>query len=95
MYMEKDTISLYVTNSIAPDAIAAFQHFIERVLTEDPDALYMELVERHAADNTERVSGLGVLTMRHDYGAILAWKFAPLAQDADVMTVTTMARLPV
>ena len=39
--------------------------------------------------------GLGYLTMLHDYGVALAWKFAPSLQDPDVITVTTMARLSV
>ena len=40
-------------------------------------------------------SSMGYLTMLHDYGVALAWKFAPSLQDPDVITVTTMARLSV
>jgi hypothetical protein len=89
MYLEADAISLYVTNSIDPHAVAAFQQTIERLLTEHTDTLHMEQLTH--ADG----SGLGYLTMLHDYGVALAWQFAPSLQDPDVVTVTTMARLSV
>jgi hypothetical protein len=89
MYLEAEAVSLYVTNSIDPHAVAAFQQTIERLLTENTDTLHMEQLTR--ADG----SGLGYLTMLHDYGVALAWEFAPSLQDPDVVTVTTMARLSV
>jgi hypothetical protein len=87
MYLEADAVSFYVTNSIDPHAAASFQQAIERLLAEDIDSLYMEQLT-HA-------DGLGYVTMLHDYGVSLAWKFAPSLQDPDVLTVTTMARLSV
>ena len=87
MYLEADAVSFYVTNSIDPHAAAPFQQAIERLLAEDIDSLYMEQLAQ--------ADGLGYLTMLHDYGAALAWKFAPSLQDPDVLTVTTMARLSV
>jgi hypothetical protein len=87
MYLEADAVSFYVTNSIDPHAAASFQQAIERLLAEDIDSLYMEQLT-HA-------DGLGYVTMLHDYGVALAWKFAPSLQDPDVLTVTTMARLSV
>lgn len=95
IYLEEKTISLYVTNSIDPNTIETFQHFIHRLLTEDTDTLYMEQLSRNAAGDHGDKSGLGFLTILNDYGATLAWKFEPLAQDVDVMTVTTMACLSV
>lgn len=93
MYLKVDGISLYVTNSIAPDAVQGFQQLIERLLSEDPEALYMAQLERNADTDPAQGSGLGLLTMLHDYQATLAWKFTPLAHDADVTIVTTMAHL--
>ena len=89
MYLEADAVSLYVMNSVDPRAVAAFQQTIARLLTEDTDTLYMEQLTH------EDGSGLGYLTMLHDYGVALAWKFAPSLQAPDVLTVTTMARLSV
>src|SRR5262249_62209823 len=95
VYLEADAISLYATNSIDPKAVAPFQHRIERLLTEDPDALYMERLARNTEESTKGSSGLGLLTMINDYQARLAWKFTPLAPDMDLMLVTTMVHLTV
>jgi hypothetical protein len=89
MYLAADAVSLYVTHSVDPHTVAAFQQTIERLLTENTDTLHMEQLTH--ADG----SGLGYLTMLHDYGVALAWKFAPSRQDPDVLTVTTMARLSI
>ena len=95
MYLEAEVISLYVTNSVDPHTVAAFQQAIARLLTEDIDTSYMEQLLHNAASDSGDGSSLGYLTMLHDYGVALAWKFAPSPQDPDVVTVTTMARLAV
>ena len=95
MYLEAETISLYVTNSLDPHTVGAFQQLIERLLTEDTDTLYMEQLTHNAENDSAAGSGLGYLTMLHDYGVTLAWEFASSLQDPDVVTVTTMARLSV
>ena len=89
MYLAADAVSLYVTNSVDPHAVAVFQQTIERLLTENIDTLHMEQLTHTDG------SGLGYLTMLHDYGVALAWKFAPSLQDPAVLTVTTMARLSI
>jgi hypothetical protein len=100
MYLAEDEVSLYVTNSVAPQTIADFQNFLQRLLTEDTDELYMEQLMQNAEkedtddENTTR-SGLGYLTMINDYGVKLAWKFEPPEPDSDGMMVTTMAQLKV
>jgi hypothetical protein len=95
MYLEAEAVSLYVTNSVDPQAVAAFQQTIARLLTEDIDTLYMEQLMRNAESDSEDSSSMGYLTMLHDYGATLAWKFTPSLQDPEVVVVTTMARLAV
>jgi hypothetical protein len=95
MYLEADAVSLYVTNSVDPHAVASFQQTIARLLTEDIDALYLEQLTCNAESDSTDGSGLGYLTMLHDYGVALAWQFAPSPQDPDVTTVTTMVRMSV
>ncbi len=95
LYLEVDAINFYVTNGVDPQALKAFQHFIQRLLSEDIDALYMEQVTHNAEETIQRESGLGYLTMLQDYSTLLAWKFERHGQDDDVLTVTTMARLSV
>jgi len=95
MYLEPDAISLYVTNSVDPQALAAFQQAIQCLLTANPHDLYLERLLRNAEAGNGDASGVGILTMLNDYGATIAWKFAPVALEAEVMTVTTMVRVPV
>ena len=95
MHLEPDAVSLYVTNSVDPHAVESFQQIIARLLTEDIDTLYLEQLTHNAESDSTEGSGLGYLTMLHDYGIALAWQFAPSLQDPDVTTVTTMARLSV
>ena len=95
MYLEADAVSLYVTNSVDPHAVASFQQAIARLLTEDTNTLYMAQLTHNTESDSADGSSLGYLTMLHDYGVTLAWKFAPSLQDPDVTTVTTMARLSV
>jgi hypothetical protein len=93
MYLEPDAISLYVTNSVDPQALATFQQYIQRLLSEDPHDLYLEQLLHNAEADHGGGSGLGILTMLNDYGATIAWKFEPVAPEAEVMTVTTMVRV--
>lgn len=100
MYLAEDQVSLYVTNSVNPQTIADFQTFIQRLLTEDTDELYMEQLMRNAEEEdteeeTDVDSGLGYLTMLNDYGVNLAWKFEPLEPNSDAMKVTTMTMLKI
>jgi hypothetical protein len=95
MYLEAEAISLYVTNSVDPQTLVVFQQYIQRLLTEDPNALYMEQLTRNAEADKGGASGLGLLSMLNDYGATVAWKFEPVAPEADMVNVTTMVRVPV
>jgi len=95
MYLEPEAVSLYVTNSVDPHAVTAFQQTITRLLTEEVDTLYLAQLTHNAMSDNAAGSGLGYLTMLHDYGVALAWEFGPSLQNPDVVTVTTMARLAV
>ncbi len=95
MCLAADVITLYATNSIDPADIGPFQKLIDRLLTEDPDTLYIEQLERNADPENYGVSRVGLLSMLNDYGIVLAWKFEPLGQDLGCMCVTTMARFEV
>lgn len=95
IYLEENEISLYVTNSVDPQRVESFQKFIQRLLTEDTDKLYMAQLTAEAAEGAEGGSGLGFLTMLNNYRAELAWKFESLDQEVDEVRVTTMVRLKV
>ena len=95
MQLEQDNVRFYVQTSMACEHVAAFQAFIERLLTEDPDELYMARLMANAEGENEGGSGLGFLTMLNHYNAQLAWKFEPAGDDLEAMTVTTMVNLTV
>lgn len=94
MYLDQGKVRFYVTNSIDPDAVAAFQDLIKRLLAEDPNELYMQTLIKNEEDKSSE-SGLGYLTMVNDYGARLGWKFEPQHDDPKVMKVTTLVQLPI
>ncbi|MBV1877407.1 MAG: hypothetical protein KUG79_07180 [Pseudomonadales bacterium] len=91
MFLEADIISLYTTNSMVLTAVEPFQLFIQRLLSEDLDAFYLEQLERNA-ENDDGASGLGYITMLNDYRATIAWQFT---EGPDCTVVTTMVRLNV
>ncbi len=90
------TIVLVATNSVAPDRLKRFQAYVQDFLASDPDELYMRQLELSAeADNLVDSAGLGLLTMRTDYGAKLGWKFATVCREPLLIAVTTMVQLAV
>jgi len=93
MFLEPGAITLYTSNGIAPARIEPFQKFIQRLLTEDIDALYTEQLERNADDGSG-ASGMGFLTMLSDYGVKIAWNFSTPSPLGGEVAVTTMVRMP-
>lgn len=92
LYLYENELRFYVINSLNPDDVVKFQTFIRRVLTEDPSELFLEQIEKSAAEENNE-SGIGFLTMINDYGVSLSWKFEE--KTPGIKTVTTLARLPI
>ena len=97
MQLDKDKIRFYVCNSLNPKQQQSFQQFIKKLLTEDPTELYLAQMKNNSVDpdTEDSRSNLGYLTMLNDYGAKLAWKFNPEADNPRVPKVTTMVELPI
>ena len=96
LHLDENRMRFYVTNSINPQTVTEFQQFIQRLLTEDPDDLYIAQLEKNAeADDEDEGSHLGFLTMLNDYDAILAWKFEKIQYNPDITILTTMVKLNV
>lgn len=94
MHLAQDNIRFYAINSVNPNAVATFQAFIRRLLTDDTHELWMNQLTKNT--NLEGSgSGLGYLTMINDYGAQVAWKFEPYEDDPKVMKVITLVQLPI
>lgn len=87
------TVVLIVTNSISYPALDKFQTFIQELLNEDAGDLYIRQLEKNACTDSGNSSGLGLITMKHDYSAKLGWKFETVQQEPEVVAVTTMVQL--
>lgn len=94
MFLAPAAITLYTSNGIDPSRIASFQSFIQRLLSEDIDAMYTEQLERNAEEEDGAASGMGFLTMLSDYGVKIAWRFSEPRQPGGEVAVTTMVRMP-
>lgn len=92
---EEVTAAIFATNSISIENAQKFEAFIQELLTEDPNELYIRQVEHSAADENNEASGLGLLTMLNDYQAKLGWKFEVISEQPKIILVTTMAQVQV
>lgn len=90
-----DKLVFCVTNGINNQQVESFQVFINRLLTENPDDLYLEAMRLNARQGVDSPSRLGLLSMVCDYSAKLGWKFETLQNHPSVMTVSTMVCLEV
>jgi len=62
------------------------------LLSRDPAELYLEHMEQSAAAGDTGSSGLGLLTMLHDYGARLSWRIE-LPEVGSMATLTTVVQV--
>ena len=95
LQLESDGVIFSVANSISPQAVGKFQAYIQHLLASEPSELYIEQLEKNAADDNCTDSGLGLLTMLSDYTAKIGWKFQTVQKDPEVIAVTTMVQLTV
>lgn len=95
LQLHNDRLVFLTTNSISVEAAEKFQAFIQELMTSDPNELYIHQLEKSAEDESNTISGLGILTMINDYLAEIGWKFETVQKETEVITVTTMVQLPV
>jgi len=92
-YLHNDQLAFYISNSLNAENKEKFQVYLEKILTGDPQQLYIEQMEANAQEANGTTSRLGFLSMICDYSAILGWRFTPLPGDAALSVVTTMVAL--
>lgn len=97
IYLSKTLLRFYVTNSMNPETVNGFHHYLQELLTEDPGELYIRQLERNASEESSTESRLGFLTLLNDYDAKLGWKFDILTNEAglECHLVTTMVELAI
>lgn len=97
-FLEEDqdiVVAIYTVNSVQINQIEKLKAFIDELLScDDPGELYVRQIEKSVEEDT-KASGLGLLTMMNDYSAKVGWKLETIQSDPLVMTVTTMAQVPV
>jgi hypothetical protein len=92
-YFSDSALRFHITNSIDPQEVEQFQHYIKQLLSENLDRLYIQQLERNARTPHSTESHLGLLTICHNYQAQLGWEFETLQSSPEVIIVTTMAQL--
>ncbi len=92
--LASEKLIFYVENGININQVASFQTFIQKMLDEDPEKLYLESMRNNAKGDTDTPSRLGLLSMICDYSAKLGWKFQPHPNNPLIMTVSTTVCLP-
>jgi hypothetical protein len=84
---------IFTKNTINKQKVAKFADFIQELLSGDLNELYVQQVEKAAADEDNQTSGLGLLTIVNDYAASLGWKFDYGLDNSEDVIVTTMAQI--
>ena len=91
LLLDKDRIFFSETNGVSREQADSFRAFINKMMNEDPNELYIQQLEENAM--TDSSAGLGYLTMVNDYGAELAWYFDDQGENG--MAVTTEVKVAV
>ncbi|PZU96714.1 MAG: ATP-binding protein [Pseudanabaena sp.] len=94
IHLFSDRLIFLSKNSLYEDAIGNFQAFLQELTTSDISEMYVNQVEKSAANEESESSGLGYLTMMMDYEALLGWQFEQISSPISVTMVTTMVQLP-
>ncbi len=91
-HLYDNKLIFHVINSLKPNTVEKFQDFLKQLINCDPHDLYFHRMEDNA-ENDNRQSGLGILSMVCDYGAKLGWKFETVQDNPPLVVVTTMVCL--
>lgn len=84
LMLDKDRIIFSETNGVSGEQADNFRAFIGKVMSEDPNELYIQQLEENAV--TDSSAGLGYLTMVNDYSAELAWCFEVVGDKGVIVT---------
>jgi hypothetical protein len=88
-----ETVILFSTNCLKKNRLNRLKKAINELLSEDLETLYIEKLEVLAEENNMTDSGLGLLTIIHDYGAEIGWKLETIDDLSDIIKLTTMVQI--
>lgn len=86
------TAVIYTENLTSAEQVEKYQTFINSLLINDPNELYIQQIETTASKADNEASGLGLITLVNDYAAKLGWRFKSASIDPEMAVVTTMAQ---
>jgi hypothetical protein len=93
IHLYEDSIILITQNGIGEKEDKKLRAFIEKIITGDPEQLYLEQVEKNAEMERNVDSGLGYLTILNDYQGKLGWKFETFTDPSQGISLSTMVYL--
>jgi hypothetical protein len=95
IYLLPEAIVLFSNNYISSLQKPKFLETVEQLTSQDPEELYIQQLERLAEEEDHRTSGMGLITIMHDYQAKLGWKMETVNDNIEMIKVTTMAQLAI
>ncbi len=93
IYYRNDELIFLVWNSVDTSCARRLQALIREISYSDVEELLIRRMEESYLAQTTS-SGLGLLTIMHDHGARLGWRFESLAGKRHLKLLTTMVSLP-
>lgn len=93
MELKENYVIFSVTNYVEYESSTALKKFIHKLMTEDPNELYMEQLTNNSDDDSS--SGLGYLTTINDWNAKIGWKFEPTQEKVEIEKLTVKAQYPI
>lgn len=95
IHLYNDNVIFDVTNSINPQQVELFQEFINKLINNDPEKLYLQAMIANGKEKEHTRSALGLLSIMSIYSARLGWKFEDIQTEPPITNVSTMACLNV
>lgn len=90
------SIAVTTANCIEKNSIEQLKNRINKLISEDANAMMLEQMEANAAENDAHRSGLGYLTMLSDYNVKFGWNFlSSKSGDKEEYKIITMATIKI
>jgi hypothetical protein len=95
IYLLEKTVVLFSTNHVSEWQLTKLRETLDNLLAGDPEELYLRQLEKLAEEDDSDTSGMGLLTIVHDYQAKLGWKIEIEGDGEGAIEVTTMVELTI
>lgn len=84
---------LRIDHHVSAQTAGRFLALLREISVGDPGELLIKRIEANAAGENTAGSGLGLLTLRNDYGVRISWRFTPATPPDERVFLETVARL--